>query len=92
MLKQIIFDFHIASLQEANFGVDKYDLVIVFFAIIMLFVVDIIHEHNIELRHVISDYKLPIRWAIWYTLIFFVIITGAYGAGYTIMDMIYAAY
>ncbi len=92
MFKKIIFDFHLSSLKDANWGIDKYDMIICFFAIILLFIVDFIHEKNIKLRDVISNYKLPIRWAIWYALIFSIILTGAYGAGYTVIDMIYAAY
>lgn len=92
MFKQILFDFHISKLPETNFGIDNYDMLLCFGAVILVFIVDVIHEKGISIREKIAGYRLPMRWAIWYAMIFGIIIMGAYGAGYTVMDMIYAAY
>lgn len=92
MLKQICFDFHISSVLANNIKIDNYDLIITACAILIVFIVDILHEMNISIRKKIACLQLPMRWAIWYAMIFGIVIFGAYGAGYTIVDMIYAAY
>ena len=92
MLQNIVTDFHPAALTEANYGIDKYDALLSISGIIIVFMVDILHENNICIRDKIASLSTPVRWALWYAMIFSIIITGAYGAGYTVVDMIYAAY
>ena len=92
MLQNIFTDFHPAALTEANFGIDNYDILLSIGGVILVCIVDILHEKNICIRDRISSLSTPVRWAFWYAMIFGIIITGAYGAGYTVVDMIYAAY
>ena len=63
-----------------------------FGSVLILFIVDVIKEYGISIREKVAGCKLPMRWAFWYAAIFVIIIFGAYGAGYTIVDMIYASY
>ena len=92
MLRGIITDFHITALTESNFGVDVPDLILASVSILLVFVVDIIHEKGISIRRRVAECKLPVRWSFWYAVILLVVVFGAYGSGYTIVDMIYAAY
>ena len=48
--------------------------------------IDKINQEEIE------KWCLPVRWGIWYTAILAVVIFGAYGIGYSIVEMIYAGY
>lgn len=92
MLGRIITKFNPGYLAETNFGIDGYDMGVAFLGIIAVLIVDIIHEKGISIREKIASLSLPVRWGVWYGIIACVIVFGAYGAGYTIVDMIYAAY
>ena len=54
--------------------------------------VGVIHEKNISVRDKVAQWKLPVRWLFWYGIMLFVIIFGAYGSGYAVVDLIYAGY
>ena len=92
MFGRIITRFNIGNLSETNFGIDEYETIIALIGIAIVLIVDIIHEKGISIRKKIASFSLPVRWGVWYGIIACVIIFGAYGAGYTIVDMIYAAY
>ncbi len=94
MLKNMFMNFHIHKLTYKFFdlGMDQYDSVVALIGILVVLAVDIMHEKNISLRDIIAKWALPVRWAFWYAAIMFVVIFGAYGAGYTVVDMIYAGY
>lgn len=92
MFHNMLMDFHFKTLIETDYGIDKYDILLALIGILIVLVVDILHENNICLRDKISTFGMPVRWSLWYAMIFSIIITGAYGAGYTVMDMLYAAY
>lgn len=92
MLGRIFMNFHISAIHEANYGIDEYDFILAVIGMMIVFAVDILHEKGIELRKRIAAMSLPVRWGVWYGVIACVVIFGAYGAGYTIVDMIYAAY
>ncbi|MDE5778809.1 MAG: MBOAT family protein [Lachnospiraceae bacterium] len=92
MLGKICTDFHISVLKEADIGLDKYDIILAVASLFVVFLVDIIHEKGISIRNKVASFKMPLRWSFWYAVIFLIVIFGAYGAGYTIVDMIYAAY
>ncbi len=94
MLGRILTNFHITELGDHiySLGMDYYDAAVALIGILIVLVVDILHEKNIQIRKAISGWALPARWVFWYAAIFIVIIFGAYGAGYTVVDMIYAGY
>lgn len=92
MLGQILTNFHITVLKEMDLGLDKYDMLLSLVGICIVLIVDIIHEKGISIREKVAISRLPIRWGFWYAVILCIVIFGAYGAGYTIVDMIYAAY
>ncbi len=92
MLKNICLNFHVRSLDVTGLGTDHYEILVVMMAILIVFVVDVLHEKGISIRERIASYHMPVRWCVWYALILCIVILGAYGAGYTFVDMIYAAY
>lgn len=94
MFGRILTDFHVTELftKLDHLGMDKYDIAVALIGVLIVLIVDILHEKQISIRKKIAQWSLPARWVFWYAVIFIVVIFGAYGAGYTVVDMIYAGY
>ena len=75
-----------------SLGLDIWDFAVVIAETIVVIVADILKEKGVNLRLRISELRLPVRWMIYYAAIFAVIIFGAYGAGYQVVDLIYAGF
>ncbi len=94
MLKGIVSNFHISEL-VANIWMlklERADFIAVLGGLLIIIIIGIAKEKGKNIRADIAGWKLPLRWIFWYGAIFLVIIFGAYGAGYTTVDMIYAGY
>lgn len=94
MLKRIFTDFHISELfgNIFNLKLDEYELIIALVGLLIVLAVGILHEKGISIREKISGWRIPARWGFWYAAIMLVLFFGAYGSGYTIVDLIYAGY
>ncbi len=93
MFKKIFTDFTLKGLKHSNLvtiGIGLKDIVIVAITLIIVFTVNILREKNINIREKIAEKHIVIRWLIYYGLIFYVLIFGAYGANYIPIDPIYA--
>lgn len=84
ILNQIILIPPIESLKEIfnlNFGVNiglrKYDLFVVFYSIIIMETVHLMQRHN-KIRNFFSNKPRFIRWAIYYFLIFSILLFGEF--------------
>ena len=69
---------------------DVWDLVIVAVTVVIVFAVSILQERGTPIRTSIARRPTWQRWLVWYALILFIIIFGAYGPGYTPIDPMYA--
>ena len=69
---------------------DVLDLLIAAIATGIVLVTSILQEKGIAIRKTLNEKPLVLRWAVWYALILFIIIFGAYGVGYTPIDPMYA--
>ena len=58
----------------------------------MVGIVSTLKEKNISIQEKLEGYKTPVRWAVYYALIFLILILGAYGNGYQPVDLIYAGF
>lgn len=94
MLGKIVTDFHISELlgKLSSLKMDTADLVVVAIGIVVVAIVGSLHEREIKIREEIAKWVLPVRWGVWYAAILAVIMLGAYGTGYSIVEMIYAGY
>ena len=93
MFKTMITGFTLESFQNGaifGLGMDKADFFILFVAVIAVLITSIFKERGISLRTKLAESPAFVRWAIYYSLILFVVIFGAYGAGYIPVDPIYA--
>ena len=73
-----------------SLGMGKADYLVVFMALIVIFVVGVLKEKNINIRESVSKKHIALRWLIYYLLILSIIVFGAYGPGYLPVDPIYA--
>lgn len=94
MLGKVFTDFGISRFAEdyATLGLEYYDWIIVGVGVVMVSIVSYFNEKGISVRDKISSMALPVRWALLYAGILVVVFLGAYGLGYTTVDMIYAGY
>lgn len=95
MFKKMFTEFTFASFRNGSvlkLGMDKYDFIIAGITIALIFVVSVFKEKGVDLREKIAGKKMWIRWLIYYAMIFFIIIYGAYGPGYTAVDPMYAGF
>ncbi|MDY3781021.1 MAG: MBOAT family protein, partial [Candidatus Faecousia sp.] len=69
---------------------DIWDLVISAVTVVIVFAVSLLQERGAQIRQSLSRRPVWVRWAVWYALILFIVIYGAYGVGYTPIDPMYA--
>lgn len=93
MFKIMVTQFSLESLTNGTLftlGIDAYDLLIVLISLLLLGWISHLKEKGINIREEIAQQSLPCRWLVYYGLILFLIIFGAYGSGYVPIDPIYA--
>ena len=90
MLKRMFSFKGLTHNELLHLGLDLKDYIILFLAIIFIFIIGILKEKNINIREKISEKHIIVRWLAYYCLIFSIIIFGAYGTGYEPVDPIYA--
>lgn len=93
MLRQMVTDFRFATLNGdllKQMGVDWKDMGIVLITILIIFVISVWNEKGVIVREALAKKPVVVRWAVLYALILFIVIFGAYGAGYIPVDPIYA--
>ena len=62
-------------------GLDQWDLLIGILSVWILWIVECLQEKGIKIRARIASYPLILRWGIYYTGIFAIVIFGIYGSG-----------
>lgn len=72
-------------------GLDWIEMGIAFGALLLLLTVSILQQKG-SVRDRIAGHALPIRWIIWYALLFGVILFGCYGPGYSAGEFIYQGF
>lgn len=72
-------------------GLDWIEMMIVVCALILLYAVSLLQTKG-SVRDRIAKKALPVRWIIWYALLFAVILLGCYGPGYSAGEFIYQGF
>lgn len=93
MFTTIIKDFSIKPLIDGTIfklGIDKYDVFIICFSVVIIFIISYFKEKGVNIRREINNKNIKVRWLVYYSLIIFIIIFGAYGDGYVSVNPIYA--
>ena len=73
----VLFDGSIFAL-----GLDFIEFTIAVVSLVILLVVSVLQQKG-SVREQIAPKKLPVRWVIWYALLFYTILLGYYGPGYS---------
>ena len=93
MFGRMVTDFRFSSLNAAmlkELSIDGADFLIVGVTVLIVFVVSLLNEKGICVRESLQKKPTPVRWAVLYALILYIIIFGAYGVGYVPVDPMYA--
>lgn len=72
-------------------GLDWVEFTIAAVSLLILFAVSLWHQKE-SVRERIGNMKLPLRWAVWYGLLFYTILLGYYGPGYSAAEFIYQGF
>lgn len=75
-----------------SYSLSASDFLVIGVGIIVILIVDIVHERGIHIRDRIAVWNPFARWAFLYAVILVVIVFGAYGEGYLPIDPMYAAF
>ena len=71
-------------------GLSDYLIIFGGFSVVVL--VSILKEKGISVRRKLENLPLAVRWAFWYCAIMVVLFFGAYGPGFSALDMLYAGF
>ena len=72
-------------------GLDRMEFVIAVISLLLLCLISLLQRKG-SVRDKIANHKLPVRWVIWYVLLFGVILFGCYGPGYSAGEFIYQGF
>ena len=92
VVKTILLHWSLWDLLDGSlyqYGLSAKGLGLLFVFIIILAIVDYLHWKGIHIREIISKQILPVRWFIYITAFFSIVILGIYGIGYDANAFIY---
>lgn len=78
LIKKMIFEFHPSGIVAESIwscGLDKTQMITLVFAIVMLLIVDNIHEMRISIIDFLNKQNLIFRWGVYYSAILFIIVS-----------------
>lgn len=94
MLKSAVSVFNPVILVNGalfGLGLDWIEVIIAMVSLLLLFLVSLLQEKG-SVRDRISRKKIWIRWLVWYSLVFYVILLGYYGPGFSAAEFIYQGF
>lgn len=93
MMHKIVTEFSLESFYDVSIltlGFDGADVFIIVVTLFFILWLEIAQEKGLSIFQKIHQQKLGIRFIIFYAVIMYIIIFGAYGKGYVPVDPIYA--
>ena len=72
-------------------GLDRIEFAITVISLLLLCMISLLQQKG-SVRDRIAHKRLPVRWIIWYMLLFGVILLGCYGPGYSAGEFIYQGF
>jgi alginate O-acetyltransferase complex protein AlgI len=86
------FDLSIFLQKPIDLGLSVNEIQVVVIALAILFIVELLQEKGFKIRQELAKQVLVFRWAIYFALIFSVIIFGVYGLAYNETSFIYKGF
>lgn len=74
-----------------SLGLDSIEFAIAVISLLMLLAVSLLQNKE-SVRERIARKNIVVRWAVWYALLFYVILLGYYGPGYSAAEFIYQGF
>ena len=74
-----------------GYGLDAKDFALLFVTVLILWAVSMLQERG-SVRDRIAGYNLVVRWGIYYSAIFAIVIFGIYGPGYDSSAFLYMGF
>lgn len=93
MFKSIFVNFDFSVLMQGHkngFGLDMYDYAVIIIGTALVFIISLLQEKGINIRERIAKLPYALKFVIFMAMILSVIIFGAYGEEYGVVDLIYA--
>ncbi len=75
-----------------TFGLDWVEFVVAAVSLMIFITISVLQEQKGSVRDLIAAKKLPVRWILWYALLFYTILLGYYGPGYSAAEFIYQGF
>lgn len=94
MLAGAVTHFHPEILWNGSLlllGLDGIELAVTVLSLLLLWAVSLLQRKG-SVRDGIAKKPLPLRWLLWYFLLFAVILFGCYGPGYSATEFIYQGF
>lgn len=95
LLKRIVLDFNFQMVSDGTiftYGLDRKDTYVMLIGILLMLIVDIVHERGKEIRENIAKQRFFIRWGVYYLAFMAVVIFGMYGPGLDAASFVYGAF
>lgn len=93
MFKSIFINIDFSVLMQGHnngFGLDMYDYYLLIAGTALVFIISLLQEKGIDVRQRISKLPYLVKFVIFMVMILSVVIFGAYGEEYGVVDLIYA--
>ena len=77
--------------RQFELGLDWIEFTIAVVSLLILFGISLMQRKG-DVRERIREKAMPVRWLIWYALLFYVILLGYYGPGFSTAEFIYQGF
>lgn len=75
-----------------NLGLNQKNFSLMLFLVVILAIVDILHERGISIREKLDSSDVVLRWTVYFAVIFAIVIFGTYGTELQVRDFIYQGF
>ena len=95
MFSKMFTNFSLKTVRDGTiftFGMDRADFIIIGVGVLLLFTISLLQERGVKIRESIGKRNIVFQFAVFYMLIMFIVVFGAYGTGYIPVDPMYAEF